>query len=275
MAIAGRAFPIRGITIKTRIATARVYTLALDVGSYSLTGASAQFVVTAPLGVGAYTITGQSAALLQSHVLGAAVGSYSITGQSAALLKGYALLGDAGSYSITGYSAQFVVAAPAGVGAYTITGQSASLVVSRMLGAAVGSYALTGIAAALNPSNVVVTTPVKRVGGAGIWQAETLSRQPKQRRRLRLKYAGGAYSISGTPAALTVRRHYRLKTEPNSYVTRGTITARLAVHRVMRSDKPIPFSIIGFAADASYKVSFSRLEQQRLIEHDNAFLLAS
>ena len=150
------------------------YTLALDAGSYTLTGQAATLAASRLLSLdaGSYTVTGQDVELLASRLLALDSGSYTLTGQDATLtynqLGGYTLELEAGNYTLTGHDATLLVSRvlaldagayvvtgndaellrtyllEADAGSYTVTGQDAAMVVSRVLGLDAGSYALTG-----------------------------------------------------------------------------------------------------------------------------------
>jgi len=171
---------------------AGAYSLAADVGTYTLTGQDAILryghVLTAA--AGSYTLTGQAATLSRDRRLACATGSYTITGQAASLLAtrvlfalpdtrlggtvysflGFAALGQvaigqstsdtvaapATTYAITGYDTVLRrgISLTAAPGAYTLTGQIAGSYFTRAIIAGTGTYTINGQAA---PS--IITMP--------------------------------------------------------------------------------------------------------------------
>jgi len=102
--------------------------------------------------VGSYTITGQTAQVLKSSLLTADNGSYTSTGQAATItwtpVTGYEITADAGSYTIAGQAATITYlqnfAVTADAGAYSVTGQAATLLKTNILVAEQGTYTQTG-----------------------------------------------------------------------------------------------------------------------------------
>ena len=159
---------------------AAAYTLAVDAGSYAVTGTSATLkygrVVAA--GAGSYAITGSSATLQKNLPIAATAGSYAVSGTVASLEYGRILVPVAGSYAISG--------------------TAASLEYGYVLGALPGSYAITGSAATLTYTPVGAYTLAVDAGSyaltgtdAGLYYGYAASADP------------GSYTISGTAATLT------------------------------------------------------------------------
>lgn len=123
------------------------YTLAVDPGSYALTGTAAN--------------------LEQGYELAAAVGSYALTGTAASLKQGYEVAGAVGSYVINGTDATLTYTPvsetlSADAGSYSLTGTAASLEQGYRLTCAPGSYSLAGTDATLTSSS---EPPAPTAGG--------------------------------------------------------------------------------------------------------------
>jgi len=116
--------------------SAGAFTLALDAGSYSLTGqdpglTSARSIA---LNAGAYSVTGNDVTLVYSagtvaYSLTLDAGSYSLTGLDPTLASNRNLSLDAGSYNLTGYAITFssALSFPLDTGVYTLSGQPVGL----------------------------------------------------------------------------------------------------------------------------------------------------
>ena len=101
--------------------------------------------------IGAYTLSGITSNLEYGRVLGAAVGSYSKSGTSANLEYGHVLVGAIGSYALSGIAASLESGRvlDAAVGSYSESGVAANLEYGHVVSAVGGSYALAGTAATL------------------------------------------------------------------------------------------------------------------------------
>lgn len=112
-------------------------------------GGSTLRAITLTADVGTYNITGPTANLLRGAVVLAAQGAYSITGPTVNLLKGFDLIAAGGSYSISGKPVNLLKGSilPSTQGAYAISGKTVNLLVGRVVQAASGSYAISGSAA--------------------------------------------------------------------------------------------------------------------------------
>ena len=149
MAIFGRAFPIRPWVSKAPIAAAGGNkTIAVDAGSYAVTGQSVTLTHAWIVGVdaGAYAVTGQDVVLTHAWVVSVDGGSYAIAGQDVALTHGYAVSVDAGSYSVTGQDVTLTHAWIVSVdaGSYGVSGQDVTLTHGWVIPIDAGSYAVTG-----------------------------------------------------------------------------------------------------------------------------------
>jgi hypothetical protein len=146
--------------------TAGDETLAVDAGSYSVTGVIAAGITKTPAAAGSYSVTGSTAGVEaltmpgvagSYSVTGAATvaqivapsdaGAYSLTGSAATLIYSIIMAADTGSYSVSGLAAVGIVALPATAGSYSVSGTAAA----GILGVPVdtGSYAVSGTAANL------------------------------------------------------------------------------------------------------------------------------
>ena len=133
--------------------SAGAFTLALDAGSYSLTGqdpglTSARSMA---LDAGAYNLTGNGVDFSVGRIIYLDAGSYSVSGQDPGLTSARSLVLDAGAYSVTGNDVTLVYSAGTvaysltlDAGSYSITGLDPTLASNRNLTLDAGSYALTG-----------------------------------------------------------------------------------------------------------------------------------
>lgn len=121
-------------------------TLSANAGSYTLTGAAADFDVGMDANSGSYSYTGSAANFNLGVTLAAEAGSYTYTGSAAEFANGWAIPAEAGSYTLTGSAADFDVSMEAEAGSYTYTGSAADFALSKSLMAEAGSYAVTGSA---------------------------------------------------------------------------------------------------------------------------------
>lgn len=162
------------------------YTLTAATGSFTLTGQSANLVVSRKLvaATGSFALTGQAATLKVSRNLIAETGSYLLTGQSANLQVSRKLVAGTGSFSLTGVavnlvytpvsSATYTLIAQTGV--FNLTGQAAAFKVSRKLVAEVVAYSLVGKDVGLYLNGIIPTTTK---GGAGKGKNLTLKQKKK------------------------------------------------------------------------------------------------
>jgi uncharacterized membrane protein len=141
------------------------YTLAVDAGSYAVSGVSATLKAARRVSAtaGSYAIAGQTAGLKRGLKVLATAGSYAITGLDATLSKAGQRVLDAiaGVYGLTGSAANLIVTRrmSASAGVYATTGQATTLSRTRRLVAAAGSYLLNGIAALLSRTVVLTGAP--------------------------------------------------------------------------------------------------------------------
>ena len=122
--------------------------LAMDYGSFSLTGQDVTLLVSRLLSMdqGTYSLTGQDVGLFAARLLTIDQGFYTLTGQDVGLIVSRLLAMDQGSYALTGQDVNLLAARLLAMdqGSYTLTGQDANLIVSRLLTMGQGTYTLTG-----------------------------------------------------------------------------------------------------------------------------------
>jgi hypothetical protein len=156
--------------------------LAMDAGSYAITGQDVTLVKPLSLAIdaGSYGLTGQAVILSLSDWAGYGAvpyaaapyagpkltdpagpetlsitvdaGSYAVTGQDVALAHGWVVAVDGSSYSVSGQDVTLVHswAVPVDAGSYAVTGQDVSLTKTWLLNVDSGSYAVTGQDVALS-----------------------------------------------------------------------------------------------------------------------------
>jgi hypothetical protein len=162
------------------------YTLTAVTGTFTLTGQSANLVVSRKLAAatGSFLLTGQAANLVVSRKLVAATGSFALTGQAANLVVSRKLTAATGVFAFTGNAANLVYTPvssatytlTAQTGTFNLTGQAVSFKVSRKLVAETVAYVLTGNAANFYPGGVI---PVTTKGGNGKGKNLTLKQKKK------------------------------------------------------------------------------------------------
>ena len=166
--------------------------MTLGVGAFSEAPFSADQVAaggggptyTLTCATGSFTLTGQSANLVVSRKLTAATGSFALTGQSANLQVSRKLVADTGAFSLTGIavnlvytpvsSATYTLTAQTGV--FNLTGQAAAFKVSRKLVAETVSFSFVGNDANFYPGGII---PVTTKGGKGQGKNLTLKQKKK------------------------------------------------------------------------------------------------
>jgi hypothetical protein len=171
------------------------YSLAVDAGSYALSGQAATLKAARLLSAaaGSYALSGSAAGLYTAYKIVAAAGTYAYSGQSAGLTAQRKLAVDAGSYSYSGQSVGlnrgFTLAAAAG--SYSLSGQTTTLTVQRLLSAGAGSYGLSGQAVSLLAAR-------------------------------KLSVDAGSYSLAGSSVTLSKSGNYTLAVDSGSYALSGT-----------------------------------------------------
>lgn len=190
------------------------YTLALDQGSYTLSGQAVGFKrgVRLTAEQGSYTLTGQSVALKHGYKLTLDYGSYTLTGQDVALKKASKLTAEQGSYVLTGQAVSLKAGykLTAEYGSYTLTGQDVTFALGKGLTAEYGSYALTG-------QDVNLLAGRKLTCDYGSY---TLTGQDiALKRGVRLTADSGSYTLTGQDAAL--KKDSRLICDSGSYALTG------------------------------------------------------
>lgn len=130
------------------------YTLTVDSGTYSLSGASLATPISVLMatGAGTYSVTGQDITFGGSSVytLSLEAGAYNITSETPVI--GISMGLDAGSYSIVGQDVTLSSTSGGGTvyslsieaGTYTTTGQDLSLIVAYLASLDAGTYDVTG-----------------------------------------------------------------------------------------------------------------------------------
>lgn len=123
-------------------------TLALDSGSYTITGTTVDLLVgrLLTLDSGSYSITGSDLTFLRTYVLPVDSGTYSITGNDVGLLVGRILSLESGSYSITGGDVTFNLGFGLTLdsGSFSITGSDVTFLRTNILTLDSGVYSIDG-----------------------------------------------------------------------------------------------------------------------------------
>lgn len=131
----------------------RGYPLTASAGSFTLTGAAVTFprAYVLAAGSGSYALSGTAATLAYGRVMAAGSGSFALSGTSVAFVRGFAMTAGAATFSLTGTDSGLLVGwkLSADAGAFTLTGTAAGLLRTFLLDAGVGSFTLTGTDAAL------------------------------------------------------------------------------------------------------------------------------
>ena len=174
------------IVVNLGAATGPTYTLTAATGSFTLTGQSANLVVSRKLTAttGSFALTGQSANLVVSRKLTTETGTFTLTGQSTNLKVSRKLVAGTETFSLTGISANLVYTPVSGAtytltaqtGVFNLTGQAAAFKVSRKLTAGTGVFYFVGNAANFYPGGVIPTTTK---GGVGKGKNLTLKQKKK------------------------------------------------------------------------------------------------
>lgn len=174
------------------------YSLAADIGSYSLSGTAVGLKI--------------------SRSLTLVPGSYALTGTATSLRIARRQVESVGSYSITGTATNLRIARRLveAVGSYNITGTATALRVARKLAEASGSYSITGTATGLKSGRQLATSP-----GAYVYSgtAVTLTYTPASIGGNILTATPGSYSIAGSTVQLI--RGRRLNIASGSYLLQG------------------------------------------------------
>lgn len=173
------------------------YTLAVDSGSYALTGtvSGVKMGRNLPAAAGSYTETGTAAGLRAGRKIGVGSGTYNETGTAATLPRTYAVGAVSGSYTFTGTAAGvgFGYRVGGGVGSYSLTGTDASLEYGRKVGVGAGSYTFTGTDVSLKSLRVVSSA-----SGAYVFTGTDADLDADRR----ISATSGSYALTGTAANL-------------------------------------------------------------------------
>ena len=244
--------------------------LALDAGSYSITGVDADLLKTKQLQVdaGSYSITGVDANFALTRSVQAVAGSYSITGVDAELDVARAVDLVAGNYSITGADANFSVnlSLQLDAGSYSITGVDAELDVVRAVDLVAGSYIITGVDADLtlvSVNELLAESGSYSIGGVAPNLAKDVDlhvdagsynitgEAVDTDRALQLKAVTGNYSITGAQAGLT--RQLPVGAVTGNYAITGVDVDLL--RDVLLAAESGSYTITG--VDADFNITFS------------------
>lgn len=124
------------------------YSLALNAGSYALTGSALalKFNRLINLAAGSYAITGSPLSLKYARKFPMAGGAYTLSGSPVSLYYNRSLSIGSGTYNLTGSDLALKYARIMALdgGSYTITGQAANTLYHRVLSADPGSYVIDG-----------------------------------------------------------------------------------------------------------------------------------
>ncbi len=189
-------------------------TLAVDAGTYSLVGVTAnlEFGYALDTDAGSYSLVGIDANLEFGYALDTDAGSYSLVGIDADLEFGYAVDTTAGSYSLSGVNATLQLDIPLAVaaGSYAVTGIDASLEFGFAVDTDAGAYSLVGIDAALEHGFALdADAGVYSLSGVAL----TLQLD------IPLSVDAGVYALSGVDASLEFG--FALDTTAGSYSLTG------------------------------------------------------
>jgi hypothetical protein len=213
------------------------YTVAIDAGSYSLSGQAVTFSKTWTVGVdaGSYSISGQDVALAYGRSLGIDAGSYAITGQDVSLdfvaganravvtwaevsfevgATGYSITIDPGSYSVSGQDVALTHAwlVDVGSGSYSISGQDVALSYGYAVSVEAGSYSISGQTVALEHGWAVsVDAGSYSVAGQAVALVHDWA----------IPVDAGSYSISGQDVTLTLLNTLQVEVDAGSYAVTG------------------------------------------------------
>jgi len=143
----------QGLMIQVAYAEGAGYTLAVEPGSYALSGQEVGILADHKIAmeVGDYALGGLDVGTLLGRKLAIEVGDYVLTGQAAEFLRAARIGADGGTYILSGLSADvlFDRLISLGAGAYVLAGQDVTLVYVPGGGAYIitadgGIYAVTG-----------------------------------------------------------------------------------------------------------------------------------
>lgn len=191
--------------------------LAVDVGSYAVTGTAVTFIKGHPITAisGVYTQTGTA---IQTRRITAAPAGYILNGTPATLrysTGSKVVTATGGTYTITGTTATKIeYAKPYTKGQYVLTGATVSFLRSLgpRLSVSSGSYGLTGTASGL------LSTVTIASGDYGLTGSPVTFRKGKS-----LTGLSGSYSIANTPTTkLEQSRHFSVAS--GIYTFTGTVT---------------------------------------------------
>ena len=214
-------------TPRVTVSQAVGYTLTANLGSYTLTGTSANleagYKLTAASGL--FTLTGTSADFVKGYTLAADAGIYAVTGTDAELIKTSALtlVVDPGSYAVTGTAAElqqgYVLSAESGT--YSVLGDEADILHGYVINADTGAYSVNGTDASLQRGYLL---------DADVGQYEITGTNTELLTGYQMPVVDGEYSLTGTDANLiiTAPGAYTIIADGGTYAVTGEDASLLA-----------------------------------------------
>lgn len=196
------------IEVAYTVATATVYTLTAEAGSFAVTGVDPALLFHRSLdaGAGSFSLTGIDATLAKSYPLTAEAGTFTLSSVDASLLFYRSLTAEAGSYTTTGIDSTLLFHRILGAdaGSVSVSGVDVSLLFHRVLNADTGQYVVTGIDVTLTYN-----------GGGLVYTLDA---------------AAGSFALTGVDA--TLLNHRTLTAGAGSIAVTG-IDASLLLHRIL------------------------------------------
>lgn len=174
---------------------------------------------TIALDQGSYAVTGQTISLLRGLRLGCAQGSITLTGQSVALKRGRAIACTQGAYANTGQPVALLVGRRIALASssYAVSGQTTVLKRGLRLAVDQATYACSGQSVTLVAPDADVTISCSQGAYTSTGQATGL------RWGHRCAPDSGSYSVAGQ--ALGLRRGLRGAIDPGAYALTGQAVA--------------------------------------------------
>lgn len=209
------------------------YTLALDAGSFTLTGATVTLVYARKITCTAtsYAFTGASASIIAQRKLSLDNTSYAFTGADVTLRKGYNMVSDNASFAFTGESTTLKAdrKLTASATSYSLTGQNAGLIIQRYLSLSPGSYSFSGQNVGLRTDRILQLSNTSYS-----WSGQSASVLVGRK----LGLSNGAYVWTGQDVTLdyTPTDNAELIADPTSYLFDG---GSVEFNRTRRQGKTI------------------------------------
>jgi len=206
------------------------YSLAMDAGTYSVTGSAVALKAARKLAsaAGSYTQTGQAVALKAGRKLASASGSYTVTGSAVALKAARKIASASGSYSLTG-SAVVLKAGrklASAAGSYSVTGSAVGLKAGRKLAIAAGAYSLTGQDVTLTYSGASGSYTINIDSAAYSLTGQAVGLKAGRQ----LAVGSGTYTLTGSAVALPLG--HALPMGVGSYLSTGSAVALRAARMI-------------------------------------------